>query len=63
MHDHEHHDEHILDRLLRIDGVAWCVHPMEHELSVFYDITHSQGLAILPPTGWNSPCGTRPWNG
>ena len=30
-------------------GVAWCVHPMEHELSAFYDITHGQGLAILTP--------------
>ena len=29
--------------------VAWCVHPMEHELSAFYDITHGQGLAILTP--------------
>jgi alcohol dehydrogenase YqhD (iron-dependent ADH family) len=27
--------------------VAWCVHPMEHELSAFYDITHGEGLAIL----------------
>lgn len=30
--------------------VAWCVHPMEHELSAFYDITHGEGLAILTPT-------------
>ena len=29
--------------------VAWCVHPMEHELSAFYDITHGKGLAILTP--------------
>lgn len=28
---------------------AWCVHPMEHELSAFYDITHGVGLAILTP--------------
>ena len=28
---------------------VWCVHPMEHELSAFYDITHGQGLAILTP--------------
>ena len=28
---------------------AWCVHPMEHELSAFYDITHGIGLAILTP--------------
>ena len=29
--------------------VAWFVHPMEHELSAFYDITHGEGLAILTP--------------
>lgn len=29
--------------------VQWCVHPMEHELSAFYDITHGDGLAILTP--------------
>ncbi len=28
---------------------AWCVHPIEHELSAFYDITHGEGLAILTP--------------
>ena len=28
---------------------TWCVHPMEHELSAFYDITHGEGLAILTP--------------
>ena len=27
----------------------WSVHPMEHELSAFYDITHGIGLAILTP--------------
>ena len=30
-------------------SVAWSVHPMEHELSAFYDITHGIGLAILTP--------------
>lgn len=25
------------------------VHPMEHELSAYYDITHGAGLAILTP--------------
>lgn len=30
-------------------GVAWSVHPMEHELSAFYDITHGVGLAVLTP--------------
>lgn len=29
--------------------IAWSVHPMEHELSAFYDITHGVGLAILTP--------------
>lgn len=29
--------------------VPWCVHPMEHELSAFYDIVHGEGLAILIP--------------
>lgn len=28
---------------------SWSVHPMEHELSAFYDITHGEGLAILTP--------------
>lgn len=28
---------------------AWSVHPMEHELSAFYDITHGVGLAIVTP--------------
>ena len=30
-------------------GSDWSVHPMEHELSAFYDITHGVGLAILTP--------------
>ena len=41
---------------LAINGITragnaptWCVHPMEHELSAFYDITHGEGLAILTP--------------
>lgn len=29
--------------------VAWTVHPMEHQLSAYYDITHGVGLAILTP--------------
>lgn len=32
---------------------AWSVHPMEHELSAFYDITHGVGLAILTPHWMN----------
>lgn len=27
----------------------WSVHPMEHVLSAYYDITHGDGLAILTP--------------
>ncbi len=29
--------------------VGWSCHPMEHELSAWYDITHGVGLAILIP--------------
>ena len=28
---------------------AWSCHPIEHELSAFYDITHGVGLAIVTP--------------
>ncbi|MDD7363296.1 MAG: iron-containing alcohol dehydrogenase [Peptoniphilus sp.] len=28
---------------------SWSVHPMEHELSAYFDITHGVGLAILTP--------------
>ncbi|KJU70736.1 iron-containing alcohol dehydrogenase [Clostridium baratii] len=31
------------------DNTAWSVHPIEHELSAYYDITHGVGLAILTP--------------
>lgn len=31
------------------ENTAWSVHPIEHELSAFYDITHGVGLAILTP--------------
>lgn len=31
------------------ENTAWAVHPMEHELSAFYDITHGVGLAIITP--------------
>lgn len=34
---------------------AWSCHPMEHELSAFYDITHGLGLAILAPR-WLRHC-------
>lgn len=30
-------------------SVQWSVHPMEHQLSAYYDITHGVGLAILTP--------------
>ncbi len=35
-----------------IDGgraQEWSCHPIEHELSAFYDITHGHGLAIITP--------------
>lgn len=41
-----------------VDGsksTAWSCHPMEHELSAFYDITHGHGLAILTPN-WLKYC-------
>ncbi len=41
-----------------IDGgkrLAWSCHPMEHELSAIYDITHGLGLAILTPR-WMEYC-------
>ena len=28
---------------------AWSCHPIEHELSAYYDVTHGIGLAILTP--------------
>lgn len=34
---------------------GWSCHPMEHELSAFYDITHGLGLAILTPR-WMRYC-------
>lgn len=42
--------EHAINGLLNGGAeVAWSVHPIEHELSAFYDITHGDGLAILTP--------------
>ncbi len=29
--------------------MPWSCHPMEHELSAYYDVTHGAGLAILTP--------------
>lgn len=34
---------------------GWTVHPIEHELSAYYDITHGAGLAILTPR-WMKYC-------
>ncbi len=31
------------------NGVQWSMHPLEHELSAYYDITHGVGLAIIIP--------------
>ena len=31
-----------------LDG-AWVVHPIEHQLSAYYDIPHGAGLAVLTP--------------
>lgn len=33
----------------------WSVHPIEHEVSAFFDITHGVGLAILTPR-WLKHC-------
>ena len=30
-------------------GGPWSCHPIEHELSAFYDVNHGEGLAILTP--------------
>ena len=39
-----------LNHLLTVGkGGSWSCHPMEHELSAYYDITHGVGLAILTP--------------
>lgn len=39
-----------LNHLLTVGkGGAWSVHPIEHVLSGFYDVTHGMGLAILTP--------------
>ena len=39
-----------LNQLLTVGkGGAWSVHPIEHVLSAYYDITHGVGLAILTP--------------
>lgn len=43
-----------INHFLRLGkDVGWSVHPMEHELSAFYDITHGVGLAILTPHWMN----------
>ena len=40
---------------------AWSCHPMEHELSAVYDITHGHGLAILSPR-WLEYCMNSQWS-
>ena len=37
------------------DKIPWSCHPIEHELSALYDITHGLGLAILTPR-WMEYC-------
>lgn len=39
----------INDFLAETSKNSWSCHPMEHELSAFYDITHGLGLAIITP--------------
>ncbi|MBO5666969.1 MAG: iron-containing alcohol dehydrogenase [Firmicutes bacterium] len=39
----------INDTLKKGNETGWSVHPLEHELSAYYDITHGVGLAILTP--------------
>lgn len=36
-------------------SLEWSCHPIEHELSAFYDITHGLGLAIITPK-WMKYC-------
>ncbi|MCR5271522.1 MAG: iron-containing alcohol dehydrogenase [Lachnospiraceae bacterium] len=44
-----------LNHLLTVGkGGAWSVHPIEHVVSAFYDITHAVGLAILTPAWMES---------
>ena len=39
-----------INNFIRIDTPnKWSCHPLEHELSAFYDITHGLGLAIVTP--------------
>lgn len=39
----------INDFVSSCQSCAWSCHPMEHQLSAYYDITHGLGLAILTP--------------
>ncbi len=39
-----------INELTRADKEqSWIIHPIEHELSAYYDITHGLGLSILMP--------------
>lgn len=43
-----------LNGLARTGNISsWSVHPIEHELSAYYDITHGVGLGILTPRWMN----------
>ena len=43
-----------LNGLARTGNInSWTVHPIEHELSAYYDITHGVGLGILTPRWMN----------
>lgn len=37
------------DLLSKGNEVSWSLHPMEHELSAYYNITHGVGLGVLIP--------------
>lgn len=54
--DYDSRSELMWTSTLAINGInstgknhAWSCHPIEHELSAYYDITHGVGLAIVTP--------------
>ncbi|KRM09909.1 iron-containing alcohol dehydrogenase [Paucilactobacillus suebicus] len=43
-----------LNSIVNVSNInEWTVHPLEHELSAYYDITHGIGLGILTPRWMN----------
>ena len=40
--------------LLKKKNEDWSLHPIEHQLSAYYDITHGVGIAILMPEWMNA---------